>query len=320
LKKKILLVGCGNIGSRHLQAIVKLPYEIEIEIIEPNIDAQNLAKKRLNEIEFDESLFNFTWNLSMNNSKNNDLVILATPSKNRLELIKTLAYSGSRRFLVEKMVCQSKQEYESILSLINSTNSKGWVNASRRYFNSYQKIKNQLTENSTINLSIFGGNMGLGSNAIHFLDLFSWITKNTNIVLNGNFIDNKIQENKRGSDYKEFSGTIIGKSTNNPIISIFFSQKNNLPLYVSFFGNKNALIIDETNENFLELTSDTKKEFKMEFQSRLTTKIVKDIFEKDNCLLPTLDESKFVHFELFRIFNEHIKKITNHEVEKCPIT
>jgi predicted dehydrogenase len=320
LKKKILLVGCGNIGSRHLQALVKLPNEIEIEIIEPNIDAQNLAKKRLEEITFDKSQFNFLWNASFENSKNHDLVIIATLSNNRLELIKTLIKLGNRRFLIEKMVCQSEQEYESILSLITKTNSKGWVNASRRYFNSYQKIRDQLEENFVINLSIFGGNMGLGSNAIHFVDLFSWFTKNDQFVLNGDFLDNEIQENKRGVDYKEFSGTIMGKSQNNSNISIIFSQENDSPLYVIFHGNKTTLIIDETNETFLELRNGIKKEFKMEFQSTLTTKIVKDIFEGDNCLLPTLDESKIAHFELFKIFNEHIKKITNCEVEKCPIT
>ena len=176
LKKKILLVGCGNIGSRHLQGLVKLPYKIEIEIVEPNIDARNLAKKRLDEIEYEKPHFSFKWKLSINNSKNNDLVILATPSKNRLELIKTLVKLGNRRFLIEKMVCQSKKEYESILSLINSTNSKAWVNAPRRYFVSYQKIIREFEKNSQINLNIFAGDTGLGSNAIHFLDLFLWIT------------------------------------------------------------------------------------------------------------------------------------------------
>jgi len=314
------LVGCGNIGSRHLQALVKLPYETEIEIIEPNINAQNLAKKKLNEIEYDQSLFNLTWKSSINNSKNNDLVILATPSKNRLELIKTLVELDNKRFLVEKMVCQSKQEYELISSLINSTNSKAWVNASRRYFKSYQKIFPKSEENSPVNLCIHAGNMGLGSNAIHFLDLFSWITKNESFRLNGDFLNSEILENKRGNEYKEFSGTIIGKSTNNSIIMINFSQEHNLPTYIIFSDNERTLIINETDERILELPANLTREFKVEFQSDLTTKIVMDIFEKDNSLLPTLAESKIAHLELFRIFNSHIQKITNNEVEKCPIT
>ena len=53
--KKIILVGCGNVGSRHLQAIVKLRYPISIEIIEPNLKAQTIAKSRLNEIKYNKS-------------------------------------------------------------------------------------------------------------------------------------------------------------------------------------------------------------------------------------------------------------------------
>ena len=320
LTKKILLVGCGNIGSRHLQALVKIPYETEIDIIEPNIDAQNLAKNRLNESQFEESLFRIKWNTSIDHSRNYDLVILATPSKNRFELIKTLINDGNRRFLVEKMVCQSKQEYEFILSLINSTNSKAWINASRRYYDSYQKIKNQLEHDSQISIHVNTGNMGLGSNAIHFLDLFSWFTENDNFTLNGDFLDNEIQENKRGIEYKEFSGMIVGKSPKNSTITLNFSQKKDLPLYVSFFQNDKSFIIDETNEIIFDHNSEERLEFKIEFQSTLTTKIVKDIFEHDESLLPTLKELKIAHYELFRIFNSHIKKMTNTEVEICPIT
>jgi len=49
--KKVILIGCGNIGSRHLQALVKLPYEIDIQIVDPNENSQKLAKSRLNETE-----------------------------------------------------------------------------------------------------------------------------------------------------------------------------------------------------------------------------------------------------------------------------
>ena len=45
-----------------------------------------------------------------------------------------------------------------------------------------------------------------------------------------------------------------------------------------------------------------------------------DIFSKDNCLLPTIKDSSYVHKELFRIFNKHLKKTLNKDVKLCPIT
>ena len=70
MKKRIILVGCGNIGSRHLQAIAKLSYEIKIDIVEPNDDAQNLAKSRLNEISYDKTTHKFFWYKSINELNN----------------------------------------------------------------------------------------------------------------------------------------------------------------------------------------------------------------------------------------------------------
>ena len=63
--KKIVLVGCGNIGSRHLQAIVKLKNSISIQIIEPDLKAQTLAKSRLNEIKYNKSKHEFFWHESL---------------------------------------------------------------------------------------------------------------------------------------------------------------------------------------------------------------------------------------------------------------
>ena len=52
--KKILIIGCGNIGSRHLQAILKLKNKVIIEIIEPDLNSQSLAKMRLKEIKYNK--------------------------------------------------------------------------------------------------------------------------------------------------------------------------------------------------------------------------------------------------------------------------
>ena len=318
--KKITLVGCGNIGSRHLQALVKLPFEAEIQIVDPNENSKKLAKTRLNEIDYKKSNFIFSWHTSLENIQESDLVILATNSTNRVELVEKLLEMGNSRFLLEKIVCQSEFEFEHLLSIINSKNAKAWVNTPRRYFDSYQKIKNQIENNQRINLIVNSGNIGLGTNAIHFVDLFFWLINYEEIILNGDFLDERLLPNKRGTDLKEFSGTIMGKASGGSTLSINFLSYENLQIFVNIFSEKDSLLIDETIEKIYDLRTQNNSEFKIEYQSTLTTKITKDILEKDKSFLPTLKESKAAHYELFRIFNSHIKKITNLEVEKCPIT
>ena len=59
---------------------------------------------------------------------------------------------------------------------------------------------------------------------------------------------------------------------------------------------------------------------KNEFTSALTNKIILAIFNTNTCDLPTLKQSSHLHYELFRIFNAHIEKLTGVKPALCPIT
>ena len=321
MTKKIILVGCGNIGSRHLQGLVKLPYPLDIVIIDPNQNSQKLAKSRLDEINFEKSHISFTWTESISDLDSSDLVILATPSPKRVELIKQLLESGNKRFLVEKMVCQSEDEYDKLLSMAKTYNSLLWVNAPRRTFESYQELRKKIQGSKLSHIVVNAGNMGLGSNAIHFIDLFSWFTNDNQIILDGDYLFEKIFPNQRGEEFMEFAGTILGHNKNGSMILLNFLPVNNHPLTVSFFGKDLTLIVDETNKKIYDLKN-LKSElfFHTEFQSTLTTQIVDDILTKDDCKLPSLEDSFIAHKELFRIFNKHIQKLTNERRLLCPIT
>jgi len=200
MKKKIVLVGCGNVGSRHLQAITKLPFQSNIHIIEPNRNSLELAKTRLEEVKYDRNAHSFFWHKSIEDLEpESDLVILATPSHNRVDLVEELVELKNVRFLIEKMVCQSEEDYVRLLSLLKKNNAIGWVNTPRRYFESYKKIKEQYLKSKLIFLSVIAGNQGLGSNAIHYIDLFSWFCEDYEISLNGDFLFNKLFET--GGEY-----------------------------------------------------------------------------------------------------------------------
>jgi len=82
-------------------------------------------------------------------------------------------------------------------------------------------------------------------------------------------------------------------------------------------------MIDETNEKLFTITNLEKlgnQKFENDYVSNTTTAIVEEILNTDNCLLPTIQDSSFAHYELFRIFNNHIKKLTNENRKLCPIT
>ena len=322
MKKNILLVGCGNIGSRHLQALVKLPFKVDIHIVEKSNKSKILAKNRLKQIKFNKKNFNFFWYNSVDQLiDTSDLVIISTLSQGRADLIISLLKNKNKKFLIEKPVCQSKQEYVNLLSQMNLFNATGWINTNRRYFESYQKIKNDLCNCKFININVVSTASGLGTNAIHFLDLFSWLINDSKIKLNGKFLNPKLFSNKRGREFKEFYGTILGSGKNNSSITLNFLPSKDESIFLTISTDSLTYVIDELNQNALKIDKFGKKfNFNYQHVSESTTKIVKDILEKNKSLLPQLDESFFNHIELFRIFNLHIKKQLKGDITLCPIT
>ncbi len=322
--KKIILVGCGNVGSRHLQALVKLKYTTTICVVEPDKISQKIAKKRLNEISYDKRDHNIIWfNSIFNINEKSDVVIVATHSKGRVNLIKKLLMCGHKRFLIEKFVCQSTNEYKNLLLLMKKFNAKGWVNTNLQCFEGYQKIKKCFKPNETISLSVLtNSKYGLSTQAIHYLALFSWLTNNNKIKLDGKYLKKELILNKRSKSFKEFQGTLIGINNNDSFLNLTFLPSFSDSLIVKISGVHMHFILDEIHGKITVFNENKSKKwhFKFEHVSSLTTKIIKDILEKDNCLLPSVQDSFNHHSELFRIFNGHLRKMFNKDFKLCPIT
>ncbi len=324
MRKRIALIGCGNIGSRHLQALVKLPFLTEINVVEPSKNAQHIGLERLNQVKFDKKKHDIFWYSSINELKNkNDLVIVATTAKERIKTINRLLKMGNTRFLIEKIVCQSLTEYNRLLNNMKTNHAKSWINTNMPYFKAYQNIKKYFKNSKKIHISLTtAGHYGLGTNAIHYLDFFCWFTNNYKINLDGKFLFDKILPNKRGKDLVEFAGMISGKNNKDSTITLNFIPNADLPLILNIYGDNNKhLIIDEVAEKTWNIL-DKKVNFTYNYEhtSTLTTKIVTDIIKNDNCDLTTMENSYHIHKELFRIFCKHIEKITHKPTKICPIT
>jgi hypothetical protein len=320
--KTVSLIGCGNIGSRHLQAIAKLDESLEIHIVEPKREARQLAKNRLDEVLKDLTKHRFYWHNDIIELKNSsDVTIVATSASNRISIISQLLELGHLKFLVEKMVCQSTEEYKILIEKMNSFGAIGWVNVPRRYFSSYRNIKRIFSNNLPIHIFVTGGNFGLGSNALHFIDLFSWFVNDYQIKLNGDFLAGDIFPNKRGSEFVEFGGMIRGVSCNSTIVINALSFEKT-PLTVSILNNEYNFIISETTNHIFDVYNpkNSTLDFQVDYVSNTTGQIIKEILEAGSCELPTIKELEIAHTELFRIFNLHMYNVKGIRNVKCPIT
>tara|TARA_B110000438_G_scaffold291389_1_gene328275 strand:- start:6088 stop:7086 length:999 start_codon:yes stop_codon:yes gene_type:complete len=324
MDKKITLIGCGVVGSRHLQALVKMSQNTTVYVVEPNKKSQNLGKKRLKEISYNKQKHSIFWFNSLTElSKESDVTIIATHASGRVDLIKKLLKKGHRRFLIEKFVCQSTNEYNDLLASMKKFRSKGWVNTNLQCFEGYRRIKKCFKPNETISLSVLtNSKFGLSTQSIHYLALFTWLTDNNKIKLDGKYLKKELLPNKRSKSFKEFQGTLIGVNNNNSFLKLTFMPSFENSLIVKISGDNMHFILDELHNKISVFNEKKSKKWNFEFEhvSTLTTKIIQDILKNDDCSLPSLQDSYNSHSELFRIFNSHLKKNFNKDFELCPIT
>ncbi len=326
----ITLIGCGQMGSRHLQAVTKLEGVSKIDIVEPSKQARDLGISRIEEIkrEFYSNGYptiEFFSELSALPNTIPELTIIATKAGGREKIIKSLLQKGHKRFLIEKMVCQSKKDYLDIINSLQKSGAKGWVNCPRRYFPFYNKISARLKKESPLIMTVVAGNLGLGCNAIHFLDLFILLTEEPNLKISGDYLWPELYSNPRGEDLVEFAGTLTACTPRGGFASITFHPANNAPPVIDVLTETSRVWVDEWGQRALIAEKQNgwkweNSEFQNIYTSALTTIIARSILKNDDCMLPTVKDLYSAHCELFRNFESHATKLTGKKFSYCPIT
>ena len=110
---KVLIIGSGQIGSRHLQSLSKLNRRVNISVIDKNPNSIKSAKAIFNEMSINKNLVSVNYYDSMNYLNGEyDIAIIATGADVRKKVIKeTLKRAKIKYFILEKIVCQSLKKF-----------------------------------------------------------------------------------------------------------------------------------------------------------------------------------------------------------------
>jgi len=321
--KRILLIGCGNIGSRHLQSLSNTP-GFSIDVVEYNPSAVKKAK----DIIGISNQSDVVWYDNLNSIREvPDLCIIATSSDGRKQIIQEMLCRGVRRFLLEKIIAQSEKSYQDILESFLKYNAKGWVNITRRYSSYYQGLRDWFyTDNERIRILVDCGDHGLACNGIHYLDLFMFLDNSSKLEYIEEPRGFEITKTKR-SDYIDFTGDLLIRSEKGSLIRLNFTDDSDaLPVMIIQNSKRRYIIEDNSLTAFSSLKEDNwllKEDLRMtEFPhvSRLTAIIVNEILLEDKCKLPTLEESFEPHRILLSRMLKKYKGRYGEEMEEVPVT
>ena len=140
-----VVIGAGQLGSRHLQGLLRLTIKQKIFVLDPSEVSLEVSKTRAGEISNEhEIVFSNDWDVL---PQNLDLVIIATGANVRAMLIeKLLPKYKVKNLVLEKILFQDLKAYERIGELLQKTNTPTWVNHPRRMFSHFKEIRDKLIQ------------------------------------------------------------------------------------------------------------------------------------------------------------------------------
>jgi len=322
-----LIIGAGQLGSRHLQGMLKYDKQLQtIYVIDPSEDALNISKSRASEVKHNHQLiFQQDWNDLPNAF---EVVIIATSSNVREKVITQLLKVYEVKYLIlEKVLFNDLESYNKIHDLLKSNLVKTYVNHPRRMFQSYKELKKIIGNTFVGSFQVTGGDWGLGCNGLHFIDLFEFIAGSQVESIDADWIDNKLLESKR-KGFAEFTGTLKGMLENGSTFQVTSLFGDPVSATITIFDAENRYIIQESgnpviyslfNANSFALQTSP---FEVEYQSSLTTQLMDDLLNNSTCSLPTFEEAKRTHMlfikALLKRYNKSAKAKDDNKI--LPIT
>lgn len=325
LRRSILIIGAGQIGSRHLQALALLKEPCYFYLVDPNETNLLTARQRFESVAgYDRHQTSLCSSIQKLSSDKFDLAIIATTADNRAQVIQSLLQTNEVAYLIlEKVLFQALNDYASIEDLLQKYNTQAFVNCPRRMYDFYKEVKTSITPGTPVQMEIIGNNWGLACNGIHFIDLFNFLT-GEEIFRWQNNLQNEIIKSKR-SGYIEIAGNITGYSSRGNSLSLTCYKEGPPNISVRISTQRLRLTISEgLGKAYREEISQEWKAgeivFNVLYQSQLTNIITEQLFETGRCELTPYDISAALHIPFLKLMLTHYNNISNTTIDICPIT
>lgn len=322
----ILLIGAGQLGSRHLQSLMKFSSKLNIYVVDNSNKSLTLSKTREEEI---KNHFNteVTYLSTLNEVKSIQffLTIIATSSAPRYMILNEVLKSfDSENIILEKFLFQDINSYEMAKSIIDQSKSSVFVNCPLRTYPIFNEIKKEIDiERAPISISYKGGEwVGLACNSIHYIDLMGFLSGSRLKNIDCSNIDSEIIPSKR-EGYIEFTGKLTCRYMLGASLQLESIRNSNVDSTILIkFGNKSYEIDELSGEyNYYKSSQLMKTDrYAVPYQSDLTHKILDQLVKTGSCALPEFEESSTYHQKFLTAMLEKYNEINKSQSKVLMIT
>ncbi|MEA3643206.1 MAG: NAD(P)-dependent oxidoreductase [Lamprobacter sp.] len=319
MKRTILMIGAGQLGSRYLQGLATVVNPLSITVVEPSVNAQAITLARWEDVGGAKSGHELAWTLTLPNHLDSvDIAIIATAARDRGVLVKKISRQVKVRYwLLEKVLVQKPNDLE-VLSHAVSASSGCWVNTPRRLMPWYQRLKAEFEKHTPISVIQDGELWGLACNSIHFIDLIAWWTGESLAKIETERLDPTWFESKRPG-YYEITGELIAHYSGGSTLYLR-SRREQADFKMQISSSTGASwIIDQTAGTAIG-PSGQRLDGQMLLQSEMTAPLITSLLAHGTCGLPTLQESAQMHGILLEALLTHWQRYQNPNEQLVPIT
>lgn len=323
-KKNIVLIGAGQLGSRHLQALTKLQAPAHITVIDPSRDSLDICKTRVHEIEgWDRHTFVYQQNIE--GLPGVDFAVVATSANVRRQVVEKLLETAEvRALLLEKVLFQSSKDCIEVGRLLEEKDVRAWVNAPRRMWPCYRALKSFLEQDRILSFVLSGAGWGLACNSYHMLDLFAWFTKGRIEHISSELIETPPIASKRPG-YFELKGTFGGQFSSGSIFVLSDYSGMEKDLEVLIETQTRRIHISEKHGKIRLISGDALPpeiealKITPEYQSNLTNLVAEALLAGESCGLTPYAEASELHQKMLDAFAKKFLQIKEGG-RVCPIT
>ena len=316
----ILVLGLGALGKRHLSSILNSKMELDVYCYDINPCA-------LDNFEWENLYGNKTINMVSNFKEipnDIDFALFSMTANGRREMFdKLIASARVRYILFEKVLFQRIDDYQHVKMILRDRGIKAWVNCARRQMDCYQELGKILSDAKEMYITVSGGEWGLACNAIHELDLVSFLSQSNDLRIESLDLLPGVFESKRRG-YKEVYGSIYGSCGKCKKFIISCMKDTDVPDIVSIESDIGNFLVFESKHKVITMSKDQEyniyeKEFVIPYQSEMTQYVLEDILNNGESRLTEYEDSSKIHIEFIR---QLLTFFNNNGLEGniCPIT
>lgn len=313
--KSVVLVGCGNIGFRHLQALCASAVPAAVLVVEPNVDAHARIRDQFAAAASSPHEFSLSTTLP-ETPREFDLAVVATTAAQRRDAV-TALLSRHRvsAMILEKVLFQRVADLVEVGQLLEDAGVAAFVNCGRRTFPGYAALREETVKASDLRISVHGNRFGLASNAVHFLDLAEHLSGSEIVAVSAAGLAPGHVASKRSGTVEVF-GTLTAELADGSALTVECRDTDPVAIEVDVTTDGGTTTVDELARTVTD--AEGTRPFRSQNVSE-TTGIYEDALRTGVCDLTPYADSVRQHRQYLQVLRDHLG-LSNAADDPCPIS